>query len=156
MPMKFATRNNLLRLVKASVGSTLYRQLWVEEGSGKRDLLRSGRLGCAYFVAFLLHHLRLIQEPHVTVEGLLKDMEASGWKRALRPQPGAVVFWVPSGAHVKGEMHHHVGFLVDETHAISNSSRKGMPVKHHLTYGEKASKLYRPVEAYYWHAKLNG
>jgi len=50
----------------------------------------------------------------------------------------------------KNDIHTHIGFYIGNHQAISNSSNKGCPIKHHWTFNNE-----RKITAIYWHPKLS-
>ena len=134
-------------MIRASVGVKLWRNLFADVDGKRRDITKNGRLSCALFVSSILHHFKLIGDVHSTVEGTLRDMEESGWKKSRSPEPGAVVIWEPGDDH-DGTPHPHIGFCISDTTAISNNSKLGYPAKHDLHFG----KRHRAVVGY-WQKK---
>lgn len=143
-----------MAMIHGAVGSHMFRQLWATVDGKKTNIVRNGELSCAMFVSTILHHAQLIAEPHAMVSGTIADMKKSGWVRIARPKVGAVVRW---GAvlYGDGERHEHIGFVVGGSKAISNSARSRTPREHHLTFGTKGSRTYRPVTEIWWHKKLD-
>jgi len=94
-------------------------------------------------------HIKLIQEVHSTVEGTVKDLVRSGWKRTKILKLGAILVWE------KQYGHRHIGFYIGNKKAISNSTTRGVPVRHHYTFGIKNGKTARTIETIYWNKKLN-
>ena len=68
---------------------------------------------------------------HATVEGTVKDLENSGWKRIKTPKEGSVLIWEEKNSHK------HIGFYLGKNKAVSNSSEKRVPKTHHFTYNGK-------------------
>jgi hypothetical protein len=136
MPMSIDVNSSYLAAVRDSVGSRMFRHLYAFDEQGKRsDILRDGRLSCAYYVAFILYHFKLINEPHATVVSTIKDMEKHGWTTVDVPEAGDVLVWEPSIEHVEDESHEHIGFYVGNERAVSNSSKKSEIVEHDWTFG---------------------
>lgn len=136
---------NLLHVVNAAVGIELFKHLYVADiKAGKEfDAMQNGNLSCAFFVSTILTMLKLIDRPHATVDTTLKTMEQAGWRKANTPVVGAVVYWPPSA---KNE---HIGFYLGDDTCVSNSSAKGVPVKHSLTMADG-----RTPTAFYVHDSL--
>lgn len=149
IPLLFET---YLALVKNSVGAKTFRNSYAKVGGKKKDILENGGLSCAFFVSSILVICDLIREIHATVGGTAKDLEKSGWVKIGKPEIGSVIVWeaVDFG---RGE-HKHIGFYVGDGKAISNHHKKGFPVVHHWTFGEKNGKERRKVEAIYWNERL--
>jgi len=146
-----------MSLIKGAVGTDMFRHAYGTLDGKSKDLTQDGNLSCAYFPSFVLLHFGLIKEAHITVSGLVKDLEKSGWKKIRRPKTGCILVW--------GEMddkkdknysfgHEHVGFFVGNGKAISNLSSKKTPGRHHWTFGEKNGEPKRRIRAMYWHEKF--
>jgi hypothetical protein len=132
--MRLLLKDTYLQMIKNSLGSKLFRNLYAEVKGKEQDILRNGDLSCAFFVAMLLHQFKLIAEPHATVVGLVRDLERSGWVKTDILLPGAVVVWeeLPQKS---GEHHAHIGFALNKMTAISHSDTERMPTEHHITFG---------------------
>ncbi len=147
--MKLLLKDTYLKMIKNSVGSKLFRNLYAEVKGKEQDILRNGEISCAFFVAMILNQFKLIQEPHATVSGLVRDLLQSGWVETDRILPGAVVVWEEL-KHTSGEAHAHVGFVLDKMTAISHSDTERVPVEHHLNFGaNKDGSMKRRVVAIY-------
>lgn len=140
-----------LRMIRSSVGSRMFQRLYAK--GPKRDLLKGGRLACAFYVSSLLAARSLADGPHATVAGLVRDLERSGWRKISRPRIGCVLVW-EEAEQVRGERHRHIGFYLGRGRAVSNSSRRQVPVRHHWTYGQADGQPKRRVIAKYWHPSL--
>lgn len=141
-----------LKMIQNSIGSKMFRNLYAKVDGKERDILKNGDLSCAIYVSVILHTFELIQKPHATVVGLLKDMEKSGWKKSTRLKEGDVIVWEPVDQTGDGVKHAHIGFYAGNEKAISNSTSKKVIVKHHYTFGMKDKKpnrriigIYRPM-----------
>lgn len=152
-PIKQLLRLTYLSVIAGSVGTKMFRRFYAE-GSKRRDILEDGNLSCAYFVSAVLHLFKLIEAPHVTVAGTIKDMESSGWRRIPKARIGCVIEWEKIAGE-DGNMHSHLGFYVGSGRAISNSAEKGVPVEHHWTFGATKSAPRRAIAAFFWHTKLD-
>ena len=134
--MSIDVNSSYLAMIRDSVGSRMFRHLYaVDEGGISKDIIRGGRLGCAYYVAFVLYHFHLVKQPHAVVKSTVKDMEESGWTVVDKPIEGDVIVWAPSVEHVETEMHVHIGFYLGEERAVSNSSSTGEITEHDWTFG---------------------
>ncbi len=123
--------------------------MYAEVKGKEQDILRNGDLSCAFYVAMILRQFRLIAEPHATVAGLVRDLEASGWVKTDIIIPGAVVLWEEL-SQKNGEKHAHIGFVLNKMTAISHSDTERAPVEHHLTFGsERDGKPKRAIVATY-------
>lgn len=151
---KIDYRRTLLAVVRGSVGSRAFRHLYLRRSKSSVDILRGGELSCAYFVSTVLHGLGFLREVHATVDGTIRDLRASGWKKIRRPRVGAVVAWQPI-TYADRATHGHLGFVLDSRQAVSTSYRRRSPIVHHLTYGRRGSKTHRPVITMWWHSQLD-
>ena len=138
----------LLSVVRESVGSNMFRHLYAVTGGEKKDILDDGDLACAFYVSSILSMFGLLESQHATVNGLVKDLEQSGWKKVEELQEGAVIIWEEQ-AQAHDEEHRHAGIYVGNDRAVSNSFEKKVPKEHHWTYNDT-----RGVEAIYWNDKL--
>jgi hypothetical protein len=135
--------------IKNSVGTKMFRNLFLNVNGKKSDVLKNGDLSCAYFVSSILYLFGLIKEKHATVDGTLMDMEKSGWREIKKPEIGSVILWETQ------KKHEHLGFYLGEKSAISHRPEKRFPIKHHWTYGtDKNGNPKRKIIAFYWNKKL--
>ena len=148
---KLLIRESYLKLIKNSVGSKVWRNLYAQVGEEKKkDILGNGKLACSFFVSSVLLIFGLIKESHATVKGTLKDMADSGWQEIKELKIGSVLLWEEKRGH------RHLGFLVAQNQAISNSSKRRSPQLHHFTFGKnKQNQPVRKIEKIIWHKKLN-
>jgi hypothetical protein len=151
--MEILFRDTYLAAIKGSVGSKIFQHSFARIKGKKVDILRGGDLSCAYFLTFLLSAAGLVRSVHATVDGAVRDLEHSGWIKIEKPTTGCVVVWEPA-VQERGETHKHIGFYMGAGRAISNSSKKKVPVEHHATFGLKKRKPVRKIIAIYWHPKL--
>lgn len=148
-----------IALIKGAVGTEMFRHVYGTVDGKNRDLTQNGNLSCAYFPSFVLKHFDLIQESHVTVSGLVRDLEKSGWKKVARPEPGCILIWDAMDDKKDKNFsfgHEHVGFYVGKGKAISNLSSKKTPGQHNWTFGVKNGRPKRSIKAMYWHRRLDG
>lgn len=132
--MELLVKESYLAMIQNSVGSKLFRNLYANVDGKRVDILRDGDLSCALFVSVLLHQFKLIESPHATVAGLLRDMERSEWISTDMIFPGAVVIW-EEAIQKSGERHAHSGFALSKMSAVSHSDVERAPVEHHITFG---------------------
>jgi hypothetical protein len=147
MSLEFRKRETYLALIKNSVGSSMFQDLYflnnneepfegIEPGE-LVNIAKNGELSCPYFVSSVLHLLGgVIDAPHATIEGTVKAMQARGWQKLRLTddlRPGDVVVWEknPAGdsAHYS-EGHGHIGFILDRDTAVSTSARKKAVIAH--------------------------
>lgn len=150
MKIKLLRRDSYLQMIKNSVGTKMFRNLYLEIDNKKVDAVRDGNFSCAFFVSNILMIWGLITEGHATVEAITKDMLKNGWKEIPREKvgPGDVIVW----EKLKGEnrkSHLHNGFYINNKKAVSNDSKKGVPIIHSWDYNGK-----RKIIAVYTYPKL--
>lgn len=153
-PLLFDT---YMAAIQGAVGSKMFNRAYALVDGKKKEVTEKGNLSCALFPSFVLKYFDLIKEGHFTVSGLVRDLEASGWKKIRKPKTGCILVW--SAQDDKKDKnysfgHRHIGFSIGQAKAISNLSSKGKPGIHHWTFGMKKGKPVRKVEAMYWHEKL--
>jgi len=132
-------RKNFLASVEGSIGSLMFRYLYVRDEEGREiEVLEDGRLSCAYVVSSLLTLHNLIDRPHSTVTTTLEKMVEHGWQEVTMSQPGAVVYWPEYNGN------QHIGIAISSEECVSNSSDERAPVKHGMTLsnGVAATKFY--------------
>jgi|SRR3989344_5994253 len=152
IPILFDT---YIAVVKNSVGSKMFRNFYAKVSGKKADIMKDGDVSCAWFASSLLYLFKLIKEPHATVDGTMRDLGQSGWKKIMKPKIGSIIVWkkIDFG---KNDFHKHIGFYIGNNKAISTSSfKKGQPTIHHWTYGIKNNKPGRNIETIYWNKKLD-
>jgi hypothetical protein len=143
-----------LTIAKNSIGTKMFQNFYGTINGKPKDLVKNGNLSCAFFISTLLHFFKLINDPHLTVAGLLKDMEASNWQKVRHAKIGDILIWEPVDFG-SGINHAHVGIFVGQNKAISNNSKTGKPVRHHFTFGTKAGKPKRRIVTIYRHHLIN-
>lgn len=124
-----------LSAINNSVGSTMFRDLWVKYDSGEiKNITNGGELSCAVYVSWILKIFDLLVERKATVDGLVKKMIESGWEEVDKAeiQAGDVIEWTRKS---EGFTHGHVGFYVGENKAVSNSWKLKKIVKHGWDFG---------------------
>ncbi|MBI2635032.1 MAG: hypothetical protein HYW79_00595 [Parcubacteria group bacterium] len=137
-----------IAVIKNSVGSKLFRNLYAKVNGKKTDITRNGELSCAFYVSSILLLFRFIKEGHATVDSTVKDLKKSGWKEIKKPEIGSVIVWEKTDFR-NGNAHKHIGFYIGGNKAISNTSKSGYPARHHFTFGGK-----RKIELTLWNPKL--
>ncbi len=144
-PLPFDT---YISVIKNSVGSNMFRNLFIDLEGKKIDATEDGNLSCAFFVSAVLHMFGYIKGIHATVNGTLKDMKESGWVVIDKPVVGSVILW---GESLDSSGHRHVGFYVGEGKTISNNSKSKVPVEHDLDFEGK-----RKIEEILWKQGIGG
>jgi len=145
-----------IKMIKNSVGSKMFRNLYLEINGKKIDATQNGKYSCAFFVSNVLLIWGLISEGHASVLSTIRDMEKSGWKKIApdRAKAGDVIVWDKEKSSDKSyyysREHYHNGFYIGGQKAISNSSNgKGVPIIHHWTYNNR-----RNIVAIYRYSKF--
>jgi len=158
---KYFSFDTYMAMIKNSVGSRMFRNFYMESDGVKKDILKNGDLSCAFFVSNILYIFKLINSSHCTVDGTIRDLEKSSWRKIKKPKIGSVLVWEEKMQGKNKESHRHIGFYIGANKdspyrpmAISNSSKKRTPVIHHWTFGAQKSKTYRKIERVYWHKGL--
>ena len=144
--MKILLFDSYLKMIKNSVGTKMFRNLYLE----KKDITKNGRLSCAFFVSNILKIWGLISEGHANVSSTIKDMLKNNWKKISKNKikPGDVIIW-EKVKDINGKLHFHNGFYIGNKKAVSNDSKKGLPIIHSWDYNGK-----RKIIVVYTHPKL--
>lgn len=140
--------------IKKSVGTKMFQDLFMVVNGKKKNILGGGDLSCATYVSSVLLMYGLLKGRHATVNGTIKDMEKSGWRKIKKPKIGSVIVWEPYD-RTKFGSHWHLGFYIGQEKAISNSSVKKVPIVHHFTFGVVNGKPARKISSIWWNDKLN-
>jgi hypothetical protein len=141
--MKLLFKESYLAFIKNSRNSHSFRNFYADINGKTVDIVKGGKTSCAFFVSSVLLTFGLIKANHLTVDGLLKDMNESGWYLINKPLPGAILLWEEKLGH------EHTGFFIIDKKAISNSTVKNCPIIHSFNYLGK-----RKIKAIYWHKRL--
>lgn len=144
----FRLTDSYLAAIRNSIGSQIFRDVFADVNGKRTNVTRHGTLSCASFVSGILTMFGCIQRMHTTVDGMVRDLEHSGWKRIRRPRAGCVLVWEERIGHK------HIGFSIGNNKAISNSTARSVPVAHHWTFGTREGKPVRRVTALYWLPRL--
>lgn len=143
-----------LAMIKNSMGTKMFRNLYINTPSGKKDVLNNGQFSCSVFVSYVLYGWGLITDTHAKIDPAIRDMLGFGWYVIKEPREGCIIEWdykLMNGSHNK-----HLGFYLGKEKAISNRQEKGFPIIHHWTFGiDKNKKPKRKILNLYWHDKLN-
>jgi hypothetical protein len=153
MLLKQLKKKNYLTMIEnAAKGENLmFRNLYVEIGGKKKDVLDDGKLSCAVFASSVLYLNKMINDLHATVKRTVEDLFDSGWRETNELQPGAVLVWEKKDSG-DGQSHAHIGFYIGNDMAVSNNSYNGgVPTKHHYTYNNT-----RKIEKILWYPGLEG
>lgn len=134
-------------------GTKMFRNLWaMQSGCGPIDLLEDGKKPCAVVVSSVLLLFGLVGSKRATVEGLERDLVASGWSwgEEIPRVLGSVLVWEPRLQN--GHKNPHVGFYIGNGFAVSNDWKSGVVKTHHVTYGiKKNGEPVRRITMIYTH-----
>ncbi|MBD3282118.1 MAG: hypothetical protein GF387_00710 [Candidatus Portnoybacteria bacterium] len=127
-----------VQMIKNSIGTKMFRSLYIEKDGEKNDIADNGSFSCALFVSNVLFLWDLISSGHATVESTIEDMKKNGWKEVSvdNIKIGDVILWEEKLAE-DNKKHYHNGFYIGDNQAISNSGEKGFPVIHDWKYNGK-------------------
>ncbi len=122
-----------LKMIKNSVGTKMFRNLYLRADGKKNDATHDGILSCSYFVSNVLLIWGLIKEGHANVESTINDMLKNGWVEISNDKikPGDVIVWE------KKKRHLHIGFYIGKNKAVSNREEKKFPIMHSWDYNGK-------------------
>lgn len=134
-----------LAVIKNSIGSKLFRNLYAKVDGKKIDIAEKGNLSCAIFVSSILFLFKLIKDVHATVNGTVRDLRESDWVEIKKPKISCVLVWEETDFG-NGRLHKHIGFYIGKEKAISNNNKQGYPTKHDWKF--------RKIEAMFWNPIL--
>lgn len=141
LSMELKIGESYLAIVRNSVGSQAFRNIFASDKGEHRDILNNGRLSCAYFVSSILKIFDLARSPHATVSGTVRDLLSSGWVEINELKPGAVIEWKEIDYGPEGK-HKHIGFYVGDNKAVSNDFEAGKIIEHELYFrGREIEKI---------------
>lgn len=123
---------NYLSMIEALPNNELFRHIYVKNENGEEiDVTNNGQLSCAVVVSSVLCLIGWIDRPHATVNSTLNKLLENAWTETNSPIKGDIILY---GEGKTGNR--HLGFYIDNATAISNSSQKGVPIKHDLTMAD--------------------
>lgn len=125
-------KKTYLKFIRNSVGTKMFRNLYLYQDGQTFDATKGGELSCAFYASGLLVIFQLIKNVHGTIESTRKDLEESGWVKTDRPTPGSVIIW--EAIQDDEDSNEHIGFYVGKDKAVSNSSTKKKIIIHNWTY----------------------
>jgi len=135
-----------LQMIKNSVGTHMFRNLFVMRDGQVFDASGNGQRSCAFFVSSILVIFKKIGSFHKTVYSTIKDLHAHGWVEVDDLRPGDVIIWEP----IEGEngAYSHIGFYIGDDTAVSASDTAGAPIAHHKnqTNWTEIARVYRLPE----------
>lgn len=147
MALEFKKKETYFALIKNSIGSELFSDLFFMNNSGDEfegipphqvvNVSKGGQLSCPYYVSCILHLIGgVIDAPHATIGGTLRAMRARGWQELSAEEglmPGDVVLWEKKeddGSGHYSDGHEHIGFILEKNLATSSSSRQRKIISH--------------------------
>lgn len=135
---KILVYDSYLQMIRNSVGTKMFRNLYLKIRGKKIDATENGDLSCAYFVSNILLIWGLISEGHATIKGTKEDMKKNGWKEISKQKikPGDVVVWEEKMSN-KGRIRSHIGFYIGDKKTISHFDGIKAITCHHWTYNDK-------------------
>jgi hypothetical protein len=140
---------SFLAMVRNSVGSGMFRNLFVRRDGAIVDALHDGVRSCAFYVSSILTIFKKIGPFHATVGSTVRDLEQSGWRRVDGDlTPGDVLVW--EAADFDGGPHAHIGFCVGDDLAVSTSYETGTPILHHDHPNHAWSSIIRAYRLPTW------
>lgn len=144
--IKLLKQKTYLATIENSLGSNTYRNSYALIDGEERDILKNGKLSCAFYVSSILLMFGLIKEIHSTVNGVERDLASSGWQKVDAYEPGDVIFW----EELEGQdgRHGHVGFFWKDGLAVSNDSLSGRPAKHDSLFGSNGQTKRKIIFGY--------
>lgn len=131
--IKILKSETYLAVIKNSIGSNIFRDIYGLVNNKKVNLTNNGDLSCAYFVSSILLLLKLITDIHLTVDSTVTDLKNNGWKKIANRKisTGDIIIWAGKNNHK------HIGFYVGNNQAVSNDSKSKKIKKHHYTFNNK-------------------
>jgi len=147
---KILLYDSYLKMIRNSVGTKMFRNLYLESQGKKIDATEDGELSCAFFVSNILLIWGLISRGHATIKSTRKDMEKNGWKKipVKKIKPGDIVIWEEKKSS-KNRHYSHIGFYIGKKETISHSDGVKAISLHHWTYNNQ-----RRIVAVYRYAKF--
>ena len=135
---KISIYDSYIKMVKNSVGTKMFRNLYLEKEGRKFDATENGEMSCAFFVSNVLLIWKLISEGHATIKSTIKDMLKNGWKKIPKnnAKPGDVIVWEENVSD-KGRIHSHIGFYIGNKKTVSHFDGIKAITCHHWTYNDK-------------------
>ncbi|MFZ5559589.1 MAG: NlpC/P60 family protein [Patescibacteria group bacterium] len=135
---KILIYESYLKMIKNSIGTKMFRNLYLEKNGKKLDATENGDLSCAYFVSNILLIWGLISEGHATIKSTIRDMKKNGWREISlkKIRPGDVIVWEERKS-TKNRIRSHIGFYIGNKKTISHSGGMKAISCHHWTYNNK-------------------
>jgi len=142
-------KETFLKMVENSVGCKLFNSLIMKKEGKVVDILGDGDVSCATFTSSILFLNRFLPEQKATVPGLEKVLSESDKfieisMTDFSPKKGDIVFW-ESIMGDDGIGHTHVGFVLNETEAVSTTGILHAAISHPL-YKKPGTDIDRKIE----------
>ena len=155
--LEYQVKKTYLKAIENSVGSRIFNINYVKNLTTNEvyDVMNNGLLSCAYFVSGLLTIFSLIDRPHAVVTTVTEKLKETGWEKQNnnKVKPGDVIVW--EKLKLNGSVNEHIGFVLDDQTAVSNSSEKQKIASHHITYGiNDSGKPNRKIIEIYRYSKF--
>ena len=133
-------KDTYLVMIQNAAGSQLWKNSYALVNDKKTDIVHNGNTSYAFFVSSILKLFNLIQDIHLTVRGLEKDLQKSGW-RSIPISPkmpkGSVLIWEKQGGHL------HTGFYIGNKKAVSIWVYHNFPIIHSWNTYSKSREIIR-------------
>ena len=147
---EFLIKPTLEKAILNSIGTSMFRNLYVKYKSGIRDVVDNGRFACAMYVTWLLCPVGLLDTGRATVESAIQALRRCGW---ITIDPSAiqvcdVLIW-DVNERQNLQSNQHIGFSFGTDRACSIGTPSGVPEIHHFTYNGT-----RPILTAFSHSKL--
>jgi hypothetical protein len=131
-------KKSLLQAIKNSIGSNIFRSVFIKDNGSQIDVMEDGIKSCAFFVSGILSMFGLIDRAHSTVKTTEEKLLEYNWQKVdvINPQPCDVIIWEEIEFE-DGSRHKHIGFYVGGNKAISNDIDKRTPQSHDWIFNGK-------------------
>jgi len=142
-------KETFLKMVENSVGCKLFNSLIMKKDGAVVDILGDGDVSCATFTSSILFLNRFLPEQKSTVPGLEKVISESDLFEEIPasdylPIKGDIVFWEKIRGN-DGADHRHVGFVLNESEAVSTTGISHSAIRHPL-YKKPDTDIDRKIE----------
>ena len=149
MDIKKLKYDSYVKMIKNSVGTKMFRNLYIEIDNKKIDATQNGNLSCAFFVSNILLIFGLISNGHATVVSTIKDIEEFGWQKISKDKikPGDVIVWEKK--KIGNSFNLHIGFYIGNKKVVSNNYWKKRPIIN------KLNEKKRKIDSVYTYEKIS-
>lgn len=128
---------NLLAMINSSVDCDMFARIATLGRDETHQVIRDDELGGCYYVCFLLRGFHLISSIRLTVSGTARQLPRSGWETLDNTgvlAPGMIIVWETTGTVTPRK---RIGFYVGDEEAVSTAINRGIPTRHHATFGDQ-------------------